>query len=57
MTESAVRELVVACKECLEVDGPYVSREEQCRRCEGIMDRMRAAVAVVKAELSKQEQP
>ena len=45
---AAAPDLLEACEEWIEVDGPSVSLDEQRRRWRGIMERMAAAVAMAR---------
>lgn len=38
-------ELLEVCKEWVEIDGPSVSFDEQCKRWPGVVNRMHAAIA------------
>lgn len=41
---AAAPELLEACEEWVEIDGPYVSYDEQRKRWSGVVDKMRAAI-------------
>ena len=41
-------DLLAACEEWLEIDGPHVSLDEQQKRWRGVVERMAAAVAKAK---------
>ncbi len=42
---AAAPDLLSACEEWVEIDGPYVSLAEQRRRWSGVVDRMRTTIA------------
>lgn len=47
---AAAPDLLSACEEWLEIDGPYVSLDEQRKRWGGVVERMAAAVAKARGE-------